>query len=209
MIEGEKKEEEEEGQAGPGRPVSEREAPAEAEEPTDVEGLRARLEEEKSKAQGYLANWQRAAADYQNFKRRVEQERQETARLANAALIINVLPLLDDLERALTTVDARLAGLTWVDGIRLIYRKFQAVLEAAGVSEIKTEGETFDPAVHEAVMFGEGEEGKVVAEVQRGYMLGDRVIRPAMVVVGQAKREAEAKGERESDAESDEPVEGD
>ncbi|MDH5200941.1 MAG: nucleotide exchange factor GrpE, partial [Candidatus Bathyarchaeota archaeon] len=127
MIEGEKKGEEEE-QAGSDRPVSEREAPAEAEEPTDAEGLRARLEEEKSKAEGYLANWQRAAADYQNFKRRVEQERQETARLSNAALIINVLPLLDDLERALTTVDARLASLTWVDGIRLIYRKFQAVL---------------------------------------------------------------------------------
>jgi len=203
MIEGEKKGEEED-QAGPGRPVGEREAPAEAEEPTDVEGLRARLEEEKSKAQGYLTNWQRAAADYQNFKRRVEQERGETARLANAALIINVLPLLDDLERALTTVDARLAGLTWVDGIRLIYRKFQAVLEAAGVSEIKTEGETFDPAVHEAVMFGEGEEGKVVAEVQRGYMLGDRVIRPAMVVVGKARKEPEEKEE-----EGDEATEGD
>jgi molecular chaperone GrpE len=201
MIEREKKGEEEDP-AEPGGSVSEPEAPAEAEEPSDVEGLRARLEEEKGKAEGYLANWQRAAADYQNFKRRVEQERQETARLANAALIINVLPLVDDLERALTTVDARLAGLTWVDGIRLIYRKFQAVLEAAGVSEIKAEGETFDPAVHEAVMFGEGEEGKVVSQVQKGYMLGDRVIRPAMVVVGQAKKEA---GEREEEA----PEEGD
>lgn len=184
------------------------EAPAEADEPTDVEGLQARLEEEKSKAQDYLASWQRAAADYQNFKRRVEQEREETARLANAALIINILPLLDDLERALTTVDTHLAGLTWVDGIRLIYRKFQAVLEAAGVSEIKAEGETFDPAVHEAVMFGEGEEGKVVGELQRGYMLGNRVIRPAMVVVGQAKREEEGeKGERQS--EGKEEPEGD
>jgi molecular chaperone GrpE len=190
MVEGKKKGEEED-QAQPGDSVSERDAPAEAEEPADVEGLRARLEEEKGRAEGYLANWQRAAADYQNFKRRVEQERQETARLANAALIINVLPLVDDLERALTTVDARLAGLTWVDGIRLIYRKFQAVLEAAGVSEIKADGETFDPAVHEAVMFGEGEEGKVVAQVQKGYMLGDRVIRPAMVVVGRAKKESE------------------
>jgi molecular chaperone GrpE len=198
MIEGKKKGDEEDP-ARPGGSMSEPEAPAEAEEPTDVEGLRTRLDEEKSKAEGYLASWQRAAADYQNFKRRVEQERQETARLANAALIINVLPLLDDLERALTTVDARLAGLTWVDGIRLIYRKFQAVLEAAGVSEIKTEGETFDPAVHEAVMFGEGEEGKVVAQVQKGYMLGDRVIRPAMVVVGQAKKEPEEKEETETE----------
>lgn len=179
-----KKEEEAEAQQGTGP-----EAPAEADEPTDVEGLQARVEEEKSKAQDYLASWQRAAADYQNFKRRVEQEREETARLANAALIINILPLLDDLERALQTVDAHLAGLTWVDGIRLIYRKFQAVLEAAGLTEIKAEGETFDPAVHEAVMFGEGEEGKVVSELQRGYKLGNRVIRPAMVVVGRKEEE--------------------
>jgi molecular chaperone GrpE len=168
------------------------ETPVEAE---DVGTLKARLEEEKSKAESYLANWQRAAADYQNLKRRAEKEREEYGRLATAALVINILPLLDDLERALTSVDIRLAGLTWVDGIRLIYRKFQAVMEAAGVSEIKAEGETFDPNLHEAVMYGEGEEGKVVAEVQKGYRLGDRVIRPAMVVVGK-KAEQEEPGTR-------------
>jgi len=166
----------------------------------DVETLKARLEEEKSKAESYLANWQRAAADYQNLKRRAEKEREEYGRLAAAALVINILPLLDDLERALQSVDIRLAGLTWVDGIRLIYRKFQAVLEAASVSEIKAEGETFDPNLHEAVMYGEGEEGKVVAEVQKGYRLGDRVIRPAMVVVG--KKAEEAEGEKPAAGES-------
>jgi molecular chaperone GrpE len=154
----------------------------------DVAALKAELEEEKKKAEGYLANWQRAAADFQNYKRRTEQERQEVALLANAALIINILPVLDDLERALQNVDVHLAGLTWVDGIRLIYRKFQAILEASGVKEIKTEGQDFDPRYHEATMFGEGEEGKVVAEVQRGYMLGDRVLRPAMVIVGRGKK---------------------
>ena len=158
----------------------------------DVETLKALLEEEKSKAESYMASWQRAAADYQNLKRRGEREREEYGRLATAALVINILPLLDDLERALQSVDVRLAGLTWVDGIRLIYRKFQAVLEAAGLSEIKAEGETFDPNLHEAVMYGEGEEGKVVAEVQKGYRLGERVIRPAMVVVG---KKAEDEGE--------------
>jgi molecular chaperone GrpE len=169
-------------------------APAEAE---DLSTLKARLEEEKSKAESYLANWQRAAADYQNLKRRAEKEREEYGRLATAALVINILPLLDDLERALQSVDIRLAGLTWVDGIRLIYRKFQAVMEAAGVNEIKAEGETFDPNLHEAVMYGEGEEGKVVSEVQKGYRLGDRVIRPAMVVVG---KKAEAGEERDTSA---------
>jgi molecular chaperone GrpE len=155
-----------------------------AEEPQSPEGLRARLDEEKAKAQDYLANWQRAAADYQNLKRRMEQERGEVGRLATASLIINLLPLVDDLERALRNVDTKLAGLTWIDGIWLIYRKFQAVLENAGVQEIPAESQPFDPNVHEAISQAPGDEGKVVSVVQKGYKLGDRVIRPAMVVVG-------------------------
>jgi molecular chaperone GrpE len=150
----------------------------------DVEKLKALLEEEHAKAQSYMQSWQRSAADFVNYKRRVEDERSETARLASAALIINLLPLVDDLDRALQNVDTHLAGLTWVDGIRLIYRKFQALLEMIGVQEIEADGQTFDPAQHEAVSQGPGEENKVVAVVQRGYRLGDRVIRPAMVIVG-------------------------
>ena len=150
----------------------------------DIDAVKAQLDEERQKAQSYYASWQRAAADYQNFKRRVEEERSETARFANAALIINMLPLLDDLDRALKNVDAHLAGLTWVDGIRLIHRKFQAVLEMTGVEEIEADGQTFDPSLHEAVSQGPGEESKVISVVQKGYRLGDRVIRPAMVVVG-------------------------
>jgi molecular chaperone GrpE len=170
--------------------TTEREGEAAASEGTgrsgvdDVEALSRQLADEREKAQAYMQNWQRAAADYQNYKRRVEEERGEAARLANAALIINLLPLVDDLERALHNVDAHLAGLTWLDGIRLIYRKFQAVLEMSGVEEIPADGETFDPSLHEAVSQGPGEENKIVGVVQRGYRLGDRVIRPAMVVVG-------------------------
>ena len=150
----------------------------------DPAQLKALLEEERQKAQSYMQNWQRAAADYQNFKRRVEEERSEAARFANAALIINLLPLVDDLDRALKTVDASLAGLTWVDGIRLIHRKFLALLDMAGVEEISADGQTFDPAVHEAVAHQPGPDHKVIAVVQKGYKLGDRVVRPAMVVVG-------------------------
>ncbi len=159
------------------------EAPAEN-SGDSVESLRAQLEDEREKAQGFMQSWQRAAADYQNFKRRVEEERSETARFANAALIINLLPLLDDIDRALQNVDTHLAGLTWVDGIRLIHRKFQALIEMAGVEEINADGETFDPALHEAVAQAPGEENKVISVVQKGYRLGDRVVRPAMVVVG-------------------------
>ena len=153
--------------------------------------LEAQLAEEREKAQSYLASWQRAAADYQNFKRRVDQEREELARLSNAALIINLLPIVDDLERALENVDARLAGLTWLDGVRLIHRKFQALLEMSGVTEIAADSEAFDPNVHEAVMFGDGEDGKVIGVVQKGYKLGGRVLRPAMVVVGKGEGQAE------------------
>ena len=141
-------------------------------------------------AQKYLANWQRAEADFQNYKKRVEQERDENRRFASAALVMNTLPILDDLERALMSVDAHLAGLTWLDGVRLIYRKLQLILENAGVSAIEVEGQQFDPRYHEAVMHADGPEGKVLAEVQRGYKLYDRVLRPAMVVVGKGKEEA-------------------
>lgn len=160
----------------------ERENPVQAQE--SLEALRELLAKEKERAESNLASWQRSAADFQNYKRRVEQEREEIARLSNAAMIINLLPLMDDLERALDSVDTRLAGMTWLDGLRLIHRKFQALLEMNAVTEIEADGQDFDPNVHEAVTFGPGEENKVIAVVQKGYRLGGRVLRPAMVVVG-------------------------
>jgi molecular chaperone GrpE len=179
-------------------------APA-ADDPDDIEKLRARLAEEREKAQSSYASWQRTAADFQNYKRRVEHERSEAGRIGTAALIINLLPLVDDLERALRTVDTQLAGLTWIDGIWLIYRKFQAVLENAGVKEIEAEGRPFDPRMHEAISQAPGEEGKVISVVQKGYSLGDRVIRPAMVIVGKGQgpgaKGQEEKGEGQEDTE--------
>jgi molecular chaperone GrpE len=149
-----------------------------------VGSLEEQLAREKERAESYYASWQRAAADHQNFKRRVDQERAEQAQFANVSLIFNLLPLVDDIERALENVDSHLAGLTWLDGIRLIHRKFQALLEMNGVTEIAADGQDFDPNMHEAVMYTEGETGKVLNVAQKGYMLGGRVLRPAMVVVG-------------------------
>lgn len=164
----------------------------EIEEAEDIESVRKALEEEKEKAEKYLANWQRAEADLINLKRRTEQQRTEVANFANAMLILNLLPVLDDLERALESVSAKLAGLSWVDGIRIIYRKLQAVLEAQGLSAIEAEGKDFDPNFHEAIIYGDGEEGKVVEELQKGYKLRDRVIRPTMVKVGKGKESSES-----------------
>jgi len=152
----------------------------------EADGLQAQLSEERTRANGYLAQWQRVAADYQNLKRRTEQEREEFGRYANVALITNILPAVDDFDRALANVDPLIvgAGAGWVDGMRAIQRKLRGALEASGVTEIRAEGEPFDPNIHEAIGEAPGESGTVVNEVQRGYRLGNRVIRPAMVMVG-------------------------
>ena len=180
--------------------------PPPAEPAADVEGasVEQQLEQARGDAQKYLDNWRRAEADLQNYKRRAEQERDESRRFSHASLIINLLPIVDDFERAFASLDMRLAGLSWFDGIRLIYRKLLALLENAGVTPIETEGQAFDPRYHEAVAHVEGEEGKVLAEVQRGYKLHDRVLRPAMVVVGKGRGEEEGRRKKE---EGEEPKE--
>ena len=161
----------------------------------DIQTLKQVLTEEKGKAEGYLANWQRAQADFINYKRRTEQEKEEIGKFANATLMLSLLPVLDYLERAFTSIPPKLAKLSWVDGIRLIERKLQASLEAQRLSQIKALGEPFDPNLHEAVMYGKGKEGIVIEELQKGYKLHDRVIRPTMVVVGQEEEEGEKKEE--------------
>jgi len=162
----------------------------------DIETLKQTLADEKAKAEEYLANWQRAQADFTNYKRRAEQEKSGVTDFANAMFVRDLLTILDDLERAFVSVPRQLMGLTWVDGVRLIHRKFQAILETQGLSEIEAEGQPFDPALHEAVMYGEGEEGIVIDEVQKGYKFKNRVIRPSLVVVGKRKGEKEAEAEQ-------------
>jgi len=155
----------------------------------DIETLKKILTEEKGKAESYLANWQRTQADFINYKRRSEQEKEEIGKFANAMLLLNLLPILDDLERAFTSIPPHLIKLSWVDGIKLIERKLWASLEAQGLSQIKALGEPFDPKLHEAAMHANGKEGIVIEELQKGYKLHDRVIRPAMVVVGNGEEE--------------------
>jgi molecular chaperone GrpE len=190
-------------------------SPAEAEPAKEPEAVDLTVEEQlaqaKEHADKYQQNWTRAAADLQNYKRRAEQERGETRRFASSALIMNLLPVLDDFERAFATLEPQLANLTWCDGMRLIHRKLEMLLDNAGVKPIQADGQKFDPNFHEAVQHVEGkEDGKVVAEVQRGYTLHDRVLRPAMVVVGSGKTD-ETKKEEASDEDiaSGEPASGD
>jgi len=157
----------------------------------DIGTLKQALAEDKEKVESYLANWQRAQADLENYRKRSEQEKEEISKFANSVLMISLLPVLDDFERAFTSIPPNLAGLSWVDGIKLIERKLQANLESQGLSPIKAVGKPFDPNFHEAAMHGKGEEGIVIAELQKGYKFRDRVIRPSMVVVGDGKIEKE------------------
>ena len=153
----------------------------------DIETLKDALAEEKNKAESYLANWQRAQADFMNLKRRTEQERAELTKFAASTIVAELLAVLDDFDLALGNIPQGAADASWVDGIRLIQRKLLSVLEAQGLAQIKALGKDFDPYFHEAVMFADGEEGKVVEEVQKGYTFRDRLLRPAKVKVGRGK----------------------
>lgn len=159
----------------------------ESERDEDIEALKQVLAEERGKSENYLANWQRTQADFINYKKRTEQEKTEMVEFASSTLILNLLSALDDLDRALSSVPPELMESSWTEGIKLIYNKFKATLEAQGLTEIEAKGEPFDPHLHEAVMGQEGEDGIVIEEIQKGYKFRDRVIRPSMVVVGKGK----------------------
>jgi molecular chaperone GrpE len=165
------------------------EVKAEAGEIEDMETLKDTLAEVKEKAEANLAGWQRAQADFINYKKRAEQEKQDLSKFANSVLILNLLPVLDDFERAFSSIPPKVGKMSWLDGIKLIERKLWAVLQAQGVSPIKALGEPFDPQFHEAMRQDKGKEGIVIEEVQKGYMLEDRVIRPTMVVVGNGEED--------------------
>ncbi len=160
-------------------------------EVADIELLKQALTEEREKSVTNLAGWQRSQADLMNYRRRAEQEKEEIGRFGNTAIMLSLLPILDDLERALTPIPDDLVKHSWVDGIRLIERKLQANLGAQELSQIKALGELFDPNLHEAVMQGKGKEGTVVEEIEKGYKLNNRLIRPSKVVVGSGEEKEE------------------
>jgi molecular chaperone GrpE len=140
----------------------------------------AALEAERDEA---IDRWKRAAADFDNFRKRAARERDEYVTLANERLVKELLPILDDLERALAAVGGHEEA-TVEEGVRLVHRSLASLLQRNGVEEISTEGQ-FDPHVHEALLSqpSEAEEGSVIDVVQKGYKLGDRVVRPARVVI--------------------------
>ena len=155
-----------------------------------LDGLRRELAEARSKADENLANWQRAQADFINLKRRLEMDREEALRYAQFNFLQELLPVLDDFERAGKAIPRAYADQPWVEGVTSIQRKLSAILSSRGVKEIKALGEPFDPCKHEAIMQTPGTEGMVIQELQKGYMFHDRILRASKVAVGSGQKES-------------------
>ena len=162
------------------------EMPDVAEQSSDEpEALKRQLEEVRAKASEYKDGWVRSQAEFQNYKKRIERDNELMYASMKGDIIKKMLPALDDLERALQNRPAEDA---WANGIELIARKLQNILESEGVRRIEANGAAFDPTFHEAITHepsADIESGYVIAVVQNGYMLGERVIRPALVRVAQ------------------------
>lgn len=171
---------------------------AESQEPVNEAGVaEAQAEEMADQGQDELARLKteveetqqrfvRAQADFDNFRRRTQKEKEELAKYASMKLVTELVPVIDNFERAMATVPEGTESESFSKGIQMIFRQLETVLNNEGLTAMDTVGQPFNPEFHQAIMQVESdeyEEGTVVEEVQKGYMLKDKVLRPAMVKV--------------------------
>jgi len=185
----------------------------------NMTALEEQLADAENKAGEYLDGWQRAQASFANYRKRTEAEQAHWRSAANANLLVRLLPVLDDFQRAFDALPTEFEGHSWLSGITLIQRKVRAILDSESVTAIELKsGDPFDPLYHQAVVYQEVDgfdDGQVVAEVEKGYILGERVLRPSMVVVAKAsvsakltEVEKQQAAEGQPDEATDEIVEG-
>jgi molecular chaperone GrpE len=151
----------------------------------EIDSLKKQLTAAQSKTSEYKDSWLRSQAEFQNYRKRLERDNEMMYNSMKGDIIKKVLPILDDLERALQN---RAADDAWASGIELVVRKFQNILESEGIKKIEALGAEFDPNFHEAISHepaNGAQSGHVIGVVQNGYMFGERVIRPALVRVAQ------------------------
>ena len=150
--------------------------------PADAEDELAVLQQERDE---YLDNLQRLKAEFDNYRKRAAREQESLVARAHERLVKDLLPVLDDLTRALEAAENHEEA-TLEDGVRLVHRQLAQILEKEGLAEIETVG-VFDPHVHEALLSqpSEAESGSVIEVLQKGYRLGDRVLRPARVIIAE------------------------
>jgi molecular chaperone GrpE len=160
---------------------------AEATPEAELAALQCELEDVKAKANEYLDGWQRARAEFANYKKRQEQNNADLRAFATMDLVRKLLPIQDDFERAAKTLPESVSHMTWIEGVMLIHRKLQVILESEGVKTIDVKpNDPFNPALHEAISHDDAdgiESGHIIEELQKGYKIGDRVIRPTLVRV--------------------------
>ena len=150
--------------------------------------LKEQLAAKTAEAEDYFGRLQRMQADFDNFRKRWRREQEDMLRYAAERMVLALLPIMDDFERALSAIKQTGETPTFIEGGEMIVRQLQGVLEQEGVQPIKAVGEPFDPFYHEAVMrvdTTDYETGIIVEEFRKGYQLGEKVIRPAMVKVAQ------------------------
>ena len=180
------------------------EATREPIEASPEQSLEQRLEAAEAKAEEHLNDLKRLAADFDNYRKRTARDQASLVARAHERLVKELLPVLDDLERALVAADEHEEA-QLVEGVKLVHRSLREALEREGLVEIETDGR-FDPHVHEALLAqpSEREEGSVIDVLQKGYRLGDRVLRPARVVVSAGTAQTAAEQEVEAEADGDE-----
>jgi len=158
-------------------------------EKNETADLQAELDAARAQMQEYLDGWQRERAAFANYRRRVEEQQEQTRRDITASIARRYLEVLDDLELALKNKPTEGEGAAWAEGIELIYRKMLAILEAEGIRPIEAgPGTPFDPRFHEAISHEPHDEHgseEIIEVLRRGYMIGDQVLRPALVRVAQ------------------------
>ena len=144
------------------------------------------LETLRHQAEEYFEGWQRERADFNNYKKRIERDHKLMTYSITGEIIKKYLVVLDDMERALKSRPTEGEGAAWAEGIDLILRKLQSVLDSEGVQQIPADGIDFDPNIHEAISHEDSpdhESGQIIEIVQQGFTIGDRVLRPALVRV--------------------------
>jgi molecular chaperone GrpE len=140
----------------------------------------------QAQSQEYLEGWQRARAEFTNYKKRVDRDMKDSYQNAAGDVLKSLLPVIDDFDRAMANVPKELQGNLWISGVEMIQRKLNKILDDFGVTIIDPTGEVFDPSLHEAI--GEDADtdvpsGHVTVTMQKGYKVGERVLRPALVRV--------------------------
>lgn len=152
--------------------------------------LEQELQKTREQADEHFKRLQRAVADYQNFKKQTEAEKAAFIQFANATLLLSLLEILDDLERAVANTPDEILKTEWYKGVLLVRQNFIKKLEKEGIKPMAVIGQKFDPAFHEALIYQPSEEiaaEHIISEAKTGYLLGDKMLRPAQVIVSKGK----------------------